>query len=96
MCAEAGVVQRGADGGDAAVHHVGRGDDVGAGLGVGDGGAGEQRQRGVVVDLAGRRDDAAVAVRGVLAEADVGDDDEAGGGAASASRTARWTMPSGA
>ena len=44
---EAGFVERGADGGDASVHHVAGGDDVGAGGGVGDGGFGEE-----VVDVA--------------------------------------------
>ena len=90
---EGGGVERGADGFDAAVHHVGGGDDVGAGGGEGDGGAGEEWEGGVVVDVvvawifqaagwifgaAGAivNDDAAVAVGGVLAEADVGDEDE--------------------
>ena len=54
-------------------------DGVGAGGRVGDGGLGQQLDRQVVVDgpLA---DDAAVAVRGVLAHADVGDHDEVGVG----------------
>ena len=50
--ARAGVVERGADRGDAAVHHVARADDVRAGLGVADGRAREQLERRVVVDLA--------------------------------------------
>ena len=47
-------------------------DDVGAGLGVGDRRLREQLDRDVVVDLA-VADEAAVAVRRVLAQADVGD-----------------------
>ena len=74
-------VEGGADGFDAAVHHVAGGDDVGPGLGEGDGGLGEQGEGCVVLDgvAQGRhlvRDDSAVAVRGVLAEADIGDEDE--------------------
>ena len=61
-----------ADRGDPPVHHVARRDDVGAGLDVRDGRARDQLERRVVVDLP-VRDDAAVAVRGVLAEADVGE-----------------------
>ena len=72
---EAVVVERLADRADAAVHHVARRDDVGAGLGVADRGAGEQLEAPVVVDVA-VDDDAAVAVRRVLAEADVGEQDE--------------------
>ena len=60
---------------DAAVHHVRRRDDVGAG--------GRVRQRGAHQLLDGRvvgdlvvDDDAAVAVDGVLAQADVGDDEQ--------------------
>ena len=52
---EALGVERGADGGHAAVHHVARGDHVGAGLGVGDGLLGEQLERDVVDDAAARR-----------------------------------------
>ena len=54
-------------------------DRVGAGLGVGDRGFGQQLDRDVVVDLA-VADEAAVAVRGVLAEADVGDHGQVGVG----------------
>ena len=69
------VVEFAADGGDAAVHHVGGSDDVGAGARVREGLLGEDCERGVVGDFA-VFDDAAVAVVGVFAEADVGDDDE--------------------
>jgi hypothetical protein len=79
-------VEGGADGFDAAVHHVAGCNDVGSGLGEGDGGAGEQGEGCVVLDFvevcifraagAVAGDNSAVAVRGVLAEADVGDEDE--------------------
>ena len=58
--------------GDASVHHVARRDDVGSGLDVRDGRAREQLERRVVVDLS-VVDHAAVAVRRVFAQADVGD-----------------------
>ncbi len=79
MLEKPACVERRADGGDAAVHHVGGRDDVGSGAGVGDGTGGEPFERGVVVDVA-VDDLAAVAVAGVLAVADVGDDDEFGVG----------------
>ena len=47
---EPGVVERLADRADASVHHVAGRDDVGAGLRLRDGGAGEQLERRVVVD----------------------------------------------
>ena len=80
LCA-AGRVERVADGGDAAVHHVAGRDDVGAGLGEAMTAVwASSSSGGVVVDVVMRRrladDDAAVAVAGVLAEADVGDEDE--------------------
>ena len=61
----------------AAVHHVGRRDGVGARARVRDGDARQQRQRGVVVDLA-LVQHAAGAVRGVLAQAHVGQDRQPG------------------
>ena len=64
-----------ADRADAAVHHVARSDGVSAGLDVADRGTREQLERLVVGDLS-VPDHAAVAVRRVLAEADVGDQDE--------------------
>ena len=67
------VVERVADGGDAAVHHVAGGDDVGAALGVRDRHLGEQLEGDVVEHLT-LLDHAAVPVVGVLAEAHVGDD----------------------
>ena len=69
-----------ADRADHPVHHAGRGDDVGAGPGVADG---WRARSGSVASLStsirpsGPADQgAAVAVVGVLAEADVGDDQE--------------------
>ncbi len=73
------LVELVADRADPAVHHVAGRDRVGAGLGVGDRGFGQQLDRDVVVDLA-LADEAAVAVRGVLAEADVGDHGQVGVG----------------
>ena len=74
-------VEPAADRLDHAVHHAGRGDHVGAGAGVADGLLGQQRQRRVVVDVepaAGLGQRAAVAVVGVLAEAQVGDHQQPG------------------
>ena len=69
-----------ADGGNAAIHHVAGSDDIGAGAGKACAGAREQLERGIVVDVeaavVGLDDHAAVAVAGVLAEADVGDEDK--------------------
>ena len=62
---------------DAPVHHVARGDDVRAGIDVAHGGAGEQVERLVVLDLS-VAEDTAVAMARVLAEADVGDEREGG------------------
>ena len=70
------VVERGAQRADAAVHHVARRDGVGARLGLRDGGARQQLERQVVVDDAVGAQHAAVAVRGVLAQAQVGDDEQ--------------------
>ena len=72
-----GVVERSADCGDAAVHHVARGDGVRSRLDVADGGALKQRQRLVVVDLVAV-EDSAMPVRRVLAEADVREQNELG------------------
>src|SRR6202035_2624397 len=74
-------VEFGADGGYAAVHHVGGRDDVGPGAGMREGLLGEDFKRGVVGDFS-VFDDAAVAVIGVFAEADVGNDQEIEFGAA--------------
>ena len=71
------LVELVADHPDAPVHHVRGRDDVGAGLGVRDRGLGEQLERDVVVDRA-VADEAAVAVRRVLAQADVGDHGQVG------------------
>ena len=72
------LVEGGAQGSDLAVHHGGGGHDVGAGLSVGEGDAGEVVEGGVVVDLTGGVEGAAVAVVGVGADADVADDGEVG------------------
>ena len=69
----AGGVQRLADGADAPVHHFRRRDDVGAGIGLDDGGAGDQLHRLVVHDDAVAQD-AVMAVAGEGVERDVGDD----------------------
>ena len=73
----AALVERLADRADPAVHHVRRRDDVGAGRRMRDGRAHELLDRRIVGDLV-VDDDAAVAVVGVLAEADVGDDEHVG------------------
>ena len=69
-------VQRPADGPHAAVHHVGGRHDVGARAGVRNGGLGQPLEGGVVIHVA-VLDVAAVAVAGVFAIADVGDDQQA-------------------
>ena len=87
VCEQPSLSRALADGGDAAVHHVAGGDDVCAGLGLADGGAGQEFEGGVVVDfeaVAAFNDDAAVAVAGVLAETDVGDEDQLPGGVGAA------------
>jgi hypothetical protein len=62
----------GPDFGDPAVHHVRRGHHVGTGLGMGQGRPGQKIQGTVVVDgMAVHK--AAVAVVGILAQADIGD-----------------------
>ena len=91
---EAALVERLPDGGDAAVHHVGRRDEVGAGDGVRERGLHEVRDRDVVDDLLAV-DDAAVAVRGVLAQADVGDHDQVAAPRASARARPTARAPSG-
>ncbi len=68
---EAALVEGRADGGDAAVHHVRRRHEVGAGGGVRQRGLHQPLHGGVVDDLVAF-DDAAVAVRRVLAQAHVG------------------------
>ena len=62
---------------DLAVHHGGRRHDIRPGLGLADGCPGQQLHGGVVVHAAAGYD-AAVAVAGVLAHADVADDDQPG------------------
>ncbi len=70
---EAGVVQAVADRRHLAVHHARRRHDISAGLGLGDGGAGVKLQRQVVVHHPAGKN-AAVAVGGVFAQAQVRDD----------------------
>ena len=65
--------QRGADRADAAVHHVRRRDDVGAGLGVRQRLLDQRFDGGVVDDVAGLVDEAVLAVRRERIERDVGD-----------------------
>ena len=72
------LVERGAQRAHAPVHHVARRDGVGARGGLGDGGAGEQLERRVVVDDAVGAQHAAVAVARVLAQAEVGDHQQVG------------------
>lgn len=79
---DAGLDELELDGADAAVVHVRGGDAVGAGLGVGDCDVRDAVDAQGVVQGAVFAQDAAVAVRGVFAEADVGDDEEGGEGAA--------------
>ena len=72
------LVERGAQRAHAPVHHVARRDGVGTRGGLGDGGAGEQLERRVVVDDAVGAQHAAVAVARVLAQAEVGDHQQVG------------------
>ena len=75
----AGFVDCCAHGGDAAIHHVAGCDDVSTGFGEGCRGFCEESYAGVVFYfemIAVAVDEAAMAVRGVFAEADVCDDDE--------------------
>jgi hypothetical protein len=74
---EAVGVQSLADGAHAAVHHVGRGHDIGAGAGVRHGRAASQG-RVVSLSTSPSSDKAAVPVAGVLAVADVGHDQQTG------------------
>ena len=76
-------VERAANGGHAAIHHVAGSDNVGAGFGLAHCRTRQQLERGIVVHFevrmgAGTRLDhyAAVAVAGVFAQAKVGDQDE--------------------
>ena len=72
--------ERVADGADAAVHHVARRDDVGAGLGVRQRLLHQRVDRDVVDDVAGVVDDAVLPVRRERVERDVGDHAELGHG----------------
>ena len=65
--------ERFADRADAAVHHVARRDDVGAGLGMRQRLLDQRIDGDVVHDVAGIVDDAVLAVRRVRVERDVGD-----------------------
>ena len=70
-------VERGADRRHAAIHHVARRDHVRTGTRMADRSPGQHLERPVVVDIVTAQD-AAVAVRGVLAHADVRDDIQLG------------------
>ena len=70
------LVEGPTDPGDLPVHHPARGDDVGPGPGLGERGLGVDLQGGVVVDLTPVVEDAAVAVIGVLVDAQIGDQHE--------------------
>ena len=78
----AALVERAADARDPPVHHVARRHDVGPGARVDERHLGQDLDRRVVVDLPlavlALAQDPAVAVVGVLVDADVGHDDEAG------------------
>ena len=78
LVGDAGFDEFELDGADAAVVHVRGGDAVGAGFGVGHGDVADAVDGEGVVEAAVVAQDAAVAVRGVFAEADVGDDEEGG------------------
>src|SRR5690606_29296740 len=67
---EARIVERLTDDRDAAIHHVGRSNDIRTGTGVAQGRFREERQGLVIVDRT-VDDDAAMPVAGVLAGADV-------------------------
>jgi hypothetical protein len=82
LVGDAGFDQLELDGADAAVVHVGGGDAVRAGQGVGDGDIADALHGELVVQAAVVSQDAAVAVGCVLAEADVGGDEEVGEAAA--------------
>ena len=71
------LVELRADGSDPAVHHVAGRHDVSASVGVRDRRLREELDGDVVVDLA-VPNDPAVPVRGVFAEAHVGDHDQVG------------------
>ena len=77
MFGEAVGVQLAADGRHAPVHHVRRGDDVGAGAGVRNRRGGQPFERLVVIHVA-VDDLAAMPVAGVFAIANVGDDQQTG------------------
>lgn len=64
------------DGADAAIVHVGRGDAMGAGFGIGHCDVADAVDGELIVKAAVVAEDAAVAVGGVFAEADVGNDEE--------------------
>ena len=70
----ADAVERGADRGDLAVHHPGRRDEISARVGLGDRGPRVEIER-LVVRRRRRREHAAVSVVGVLAQAQIADQD---------------------
>ena len=75
----AGGIESLADGFDASIHHVGRRDEIRAGLGGEDGHLHERFDGAVIIHVgAGGVQDAVVAVRGVRVEGDIGEDHRAG------------------
>ena len=74
-CVVALVVERRPDGCHLAVHHPRGSDNVGARFSLGQGNSAVNGQRRVVVDLAPRIEDAAMAMVGVLVETEVGHED---------------------
>ena len=88
-------VQSFANDADAAVHHVGGSDDVGTGARVRDGLLGKDFERGIVGHFA-VFDDAAMAVVGVFAQANIGDDQTDFSLALRMASMARCTTPSAA
>jgi len=71
------LFEGGADAADAAVHHVGRRDDVDASLRLHQRLLHQHVERYVVEDVARLVDDAVLSVRGVRVERDVGHDPQA-------------------
>ena len=75
--AEVVFIQSFADFGNPAIHHVGRGDHIGAGFGMGQGRAGQQIKGGVIVDDVAFHNSAMSMIR-ILAQANIGDDHQFG------------------
>lgn len=72
---KAGLIEVEADCADAAIHHIGRGDEVGTGLGLEDGHAGEDLDGAVIIDLLSiEGEDPIMAMGSVGIEGDIGPD----------------------